>query len=242
MYSNNNDCGAGYGGIGLLVLLIFIAMFAGNGNGGLFGGRNGGDTAAETAALVQQDNLRGQVSGISSRQEWQGQLLGGAVQGIERTRDAVAELDTKICQAVNNLTQQNNATQRQISECCCDLRHQLDTQFCQTNQNILNSQNVILNTIQQNKFEALQTENQNLKAALAVQNANCAREADTREILNRVDDLGRGAFPGGPGFPGYPGGGGAAFGTSLIAALNNLNTTQQAILAKIGTTTTTTTA
>lgn len=227
MYNNNNCDTAALGGVGLLVILIFFAMFSGNGNG--FWGNGSANTAAETASLVQQDNLRSQVSGISSRQEWQGQLLGGAVQGIERTRDAVAELDTKICQAVNNLTQQNNGLQNQIASSFCDLRHQLDTQFCQTNQNIINSQNLILNTIQQNKFEAVKAENADLKTALATQAASCAREADTRAILSAIgSNRCCNTLP-----PVNP-------DTAIVTALQNLNTTQQAILAKLSTTSTAT--
>lgn len=231
MYCNNdNGMGCGYGGVGLLVLLIFFAMFANNGNGGFFGG-NGSNTATEAASLVQQDNTRAQVAGIASNQNWQGQLIGGAVQGIERTRDAVAALDAKLCQVTNNLTQQVNALSTQNQQCCCDLRHQLDTNFCATNQNITNAKNEILTTLQQNKFEALQAENQNLKVALATQQANCAREADTRLLAGKIDSL-SGCRPAACGCcPTAQG----SFESQLVAALTAINATQQQILAKLST-------
>lgn len=182
MYSDNGGC---YGGIRLLVLLIFFAMFANNGgDGGIFGngGNRSASTAAATDALIQQSNMRSEVAGIASRQDWHGQLLGGAVQGIERTRDAVAALDTKLCQEANNRAQQINALSNQLQSCCCDFQHQLDL----TNRGIIDAKNDVLNVIQQNKYEALQNENKSLKAALALKDANCARDAQTDRIIDAV--------------------------------------------------------
>ncbi len=186
---NGNGWGGAFG-CEFLIVVLFLAMFSGNGWGG-WGNNGSGQTAAETAALVQQDNLRANVANNGAKLDWNTQLTGGAVQGIERTRDAVSALDTKICQAVNNLTQQNNQTQRQIADCCCETRHQLDNQFCATNRNITDAKNDILQAMAADRLAAVTAERDNLKVALATKEAACSREEDTRTILAAIQ-AGRG--------------------------------------------------
>lgn len=182
----NGMCYGGFGaGLELIVLMLFFAMgFGNNGNGGFFG--NNGNTAAETAALVQQDNLRSIASNTNATVGWNQQLLGGAVQALERIGDKVdrnlantqqqfGRLDTNLCQLGNNIAQQINAVQTNMND-----------KFCATNQHIDCAKDQVIAYLNDQRIQALQQQNSDLKVALATQQANCAREADTRAILAAI--------------------------------------------------------
>ena len=181
--SNEYGYGCGFG-VEMIVLLIFFAMFA-NGNGnGLF--TNNGNTAAETAALVQQDNLRSLAANTNATLGWNQQLLGGAVQALERIGDKVdrnlantqqqfGRLDTNLCQLGNNIAQQVNAVQTNMND-----------KFCQTNQHIDCAKDTILAYLNEQRYQQLQQQYNDLKVAYATNQARCEREADTRTILNAI--------------------------------------------------------
>ncbi len=186
---NGNGWGCGFGS-DFLIVVLFLAMFGMNGWGGGWGNNGSGQTAAETAALVQQDNLRANVANNGAKLEWNTQLTGGAVQGIERTRDAVSDLDAKICAAVNNLTQQNNATNQRIADCCCEnrmqiatLQNNLDSRFCATNQHITDAKSEILQQMAADRLAAVTAERDAYKTALAVQTAECNADRRHQETL-----------------------------------------------------------
>lgn len=223
---NGYGCYGGFGaGLELIVLMLFFAMgFNNNGNGGFFG--NGNNTAAETAALVQQDNLRSIASNTQATVGWNQQLLGGAVTALERIGDKVdrnlantqqqfGRLDTNLCQLGNNIAQQINAVQTNMND-----------KFCHTNQHIDCAKDQILAYLNEQRIQALQQQNSDLKVALATQQANCAREADTRAILAAIQQgngCGRG-FDGGCGSAfGWGGGCGANYQNAVIAGLAGIN-------------------
>lgn len=185
MSDYNGNCGLG--GIGeIIVLMLFFAM-ANNGNGGLFGNNN--NTAAETAALVQQDNLRQLAGQTNSTLGWNTQLTGGLVQAAERIGDKVdrnlantqqqfGRLDTNLCQVTNNLTQQING-----------LQTNMDARFCATNQHIDCVKDQIIGYMTQKEIESLRQQLQDTKGLLAVQQANCDRDSNTRTLLEAIHGI-----------------------------------------------------
>lgn len=189
MVDNNNNgyCGwgGGFGGWEIIVLMLFFGMWGGNGFGG-----NNGNTAAETAALVQQDNLRQLAGQTNSTLNWNTQLTGGLVTAAERIGDKVdrnlantqqqfGRLDTNLCQVTNNLTQQINA-----------LQTNMDARFCATNQHIDCAKDQILGYMTQKEIENLRAQLQDTKGLLAVQQANADRESNTRTILSAIANIG----------------------------------------------------
>lgn len=223
---NNGNCGWGGWGAEIIILMLFFAM-ANNGNG-FFGGGN--NTAAETAALVQQDNLRQLAGQTNSTLNWNTQLTGGLVQAAEKIGDKVdrnlantqqqfGRLDTNLCQVTNNLTQQINATNTNI-----------DRQFCQTNQHIDGIKDQIIGYMTQQQIQALQQQNADLKVLLATQQANCAREADTRSILAAIAQNGQhGCCNGGVPFNGGFGWGNVCNGNYYNTVIANLATMNQSL-------------
>lgn len=182
---NNNGCGwGGAWGADIIILLLFFAMFGGNNGWG-----NNGNTAAETAALVQQDNLRQLAGQTNSTLNWNTQLTGGLVQAAERIGDKVdrnlantqqqfGRLDTNLCQVTNNLTQQLNGLQSNI-----------DARFCATNQHIDCVKDQVIGYMTQKEIETLRQQLQDTKGLLAVQQANCDRENNTRTLLEAIHGL-----------------------------------------------------
>lgn len=184
-YNNGGwGCGCGWGAE-MLILLIFFALFA-NGNNG-WGNNNGNAaTAAETAALVQQDNLRANVANIGAQTNWTQQLTGGLVQAAERIGDKVdrneatmqqlaGQQQLNLCQLGNNLTQQLNGINTNINE-----------KSCATNAHIDGAKDQIIGYLVQQQLAQLQQQNADLKVALATKTAEYSREADKNEILNAI--------------------------------------------------------
>ncbi len=176
-------CGCGWGAE-MLILLIFFALFA-NGNNGW--GNNGNTaTAAETAALVQQDNLRANVANIGAQTNWTQQLTGGLVQAAERIGDKVdrnqatmqqlaGQEQLNLCQLGNNLTQQLNGINTNINE-----------KSCATNAHIDGAKDQIIGYLVQQQIAQLQQQNADLKVALATRQAEYSRETDKNEILAAI--------------------------------------------------------
>lgn len=169
----------------MLILLIFFALFA-NGNNG-WGNNNGNTaTAAETAALVQQDNLRANVANIGAQTNWTQQLTGGLVQAAERIGDKVdrnqatmqqlaGQEQLNLCQLGNNLTQQLNGINTNINE-----------KSCATNAHIDGAKDQIIGYLVQQQIAQLQQQNADLKVALATRQAEYSRETDKNEILAAI--------------------------------------------------------
>ena len=187
MSNEYNAGGFGYGcgwGAEMLILLIFFALFA-NGNNGWCNNGNAA-TAAETAALVQQDNLRANVANIGAQTNWTQQLTGGLVQAAERIGDKVdrnaatmqqlaGQEQLNLCQLGNNLTQQLNGINTNINE-----------KACATNAHIDCAKDQIIGYMVQQQIAQLQQQNADLKVALATKTAEYSRETDKNEILAAI--------------------------------------------------------
>lgn len=122
----NDNSGFG-GAVGLLVLLIaFGAM--NNGNGGIFGG--GGNTASETAALVEQNATAKQVAAngaaLTSILERTGGITEATVRGFDNVGNQVRDLDSKLCQLGNNIAMGQRDIIQSQRDCCCATEKAID--------------------------------------------------------------------------------------------------------------------
>ena len=229
----------GYGGfVGLLVLLIVFGMWGGNGWGGNNGWGNGNTaaTATETAALVQQDNLRSQVSGIQSTVNYNHQFLTGMANGIDRLQAQVAEQDTKLCQLGNNISSQFTAAQFANQQ-----------QFCSLKRDIIDNRLALENKLNAQAVAALQEKADMYKQQLERQTLMCSQNEQTNTIVNAIERNGGGVFPGACGgpFPGNPGyqaqmlsalqtiAAGVTTTNNTLTALSNTATSNTATLAEI---------
>ena len=122
---NDNN---GFGGaVGILVLLIALgAMQNGNG-GGIFGG---GNTAADTAALVEQNATAKQVAAngaaLTSLLERVGGNVEATVRGFDNVGNQVRDLDSKLCQLGNNVAMGQRDIIQSQRDCCCATEKAID--------------------------------------------------------------------------------------------------------------------
>lgn len=157
--------GSGFGGFGngngifdLAALLIVGGIFGGFGWGGGFGGFGGGGiagattTAAETAALVGQQQVADRVASINTGVDAVAGIATANGVKIETVKDAVTNgfyaNQTSLCSLGNNIAQQFNAATMngmqnhnnltsQLTEmrfanaqCCCDTKGLIQSGFC----------------------------------------------------------------------------------------------------------------
>lgn len=111
MTRNNNGYGdGGFGGGGWFMwifALLLLPMMTGN---GFFSGRSGQPvTEAGLCDAMNFNNLENAVGRLSDNQA-----------AIAR------QTDNAICQLGYSALQQTNETQRQLSDCCCDIRRGID--------------------------------------------------------------------------------------------------------------------
>lgn len=154
----------GFGGFGFdaLILLLFFGLMGGGmwggfgGFGGGFGGYGGFQqattTAAETAALVGQQQVADRVAGIATGVDAVAGLVTAQSTKLETVKDAVVNgfyaNQTNLCQSFNNVAQQFNALTMQginnhnnltsqltdmrfaQQQCCCDTKNLIQSSFC----------------------------------------------------------------------------------------------------------------
>lgn len=165
-YNNNGGCcngglfggvGAGFGIEALILLLFFGAL--GGGMWGGFGGFGGGrgleqatTTAAETAALVGQQQVADRVASINTGVDAVNGIATANGVKIDGVKDVVTNgffaNQTNLCELGNNIAQQfntaamngmqnhNNLTAQLTDmrfanqQCCCDTRQLIQSSFC----------------------------------------------------------------------------------------------------------------
>lgn len=207
---NRND-GMGWGGDGAWWLIVlFLFVFCGWGNGGFGGFGGGGQSGYDTRADIQRgfDNqavitkLDGITNGICDSTF--------ALNNTMTTGFSNAELSR--CNQQAALMQQLSSMAAQNQSCCCetqrlvergfaDTNYNLSTQSCDTRntiqnatRDILENQNsnsrAILDFLTQDKISTLQSENQALRLAASQSNQNAvlmaAMDANKAEILRRT--------------------------------------------------------
>lgn len=170
-YNDNGGCcgGGGWGfpfignmgGFGMgyewLIFILFFGMWGWGGNGGFgFGGARGLEqattTAAETAALVGQQQVADRVAGIATGVDAVAGLVSAQGTKLETVKDAVTNgffaNQTNLCELGNNIAQQFNAQTLQginnhnnltsqltemrfaAQQCCCDTKQLIQSSFC----------------------------------------------------------------------------------------------------------------
>lgn len=168
-YNNDGCCGGGMGfpfmgnmmgfGYEWIIMLLFFGMFGWGGGGFGWGGGFGGrgleqatTTAAETAALVGQQQVADRVAGIATGVDAVAGIVTANGVKIETVKDAVTNgfyaNQRDLCQLGNNIAQQfsaqtmnnmqnhNNLTSQLTdmrfanAQCCCDTKQLIQSSFC----------------------------------------------------------------------------------------------------------------
>lgn len=172
----NEENYGGFGGLaGLIVLILVFGFMGGNGWGG-FGGGNSATTATETAALVQQDNLRSQVSGIASLQQFNQQFTAGIASGIDKLQAQVAQQDVSMCQLGNNIAQQFNNAQFANQQ-----------QFCSLRQEIIDNRIALENRLTEQAMAALNEKANMYKEQFNSLQLKCSQDNQTNILLNAIN-------------------------------------------------------
>lgn len=195
MYSDNDGWSCGGGG---WWMFFIFALFFGGMNGGMWGGWGGAGggalgmsslTAAETSQMIQQDNLRATAANTNAKLDWATSIASGNATKLEGVKDAVTNgffaEQTQLCQLGNNLnnsirdnrdafTAGFTALQHQIASAKCDLEHQMDRNQCEALRAVADSKAEILGYMRQEKIDALEARNLELKGQLS-QNAQTAQ-------------------------------------------------------------------
>lgn len=143
----NDRCKDGnWGDGGMLIVLFLILILGFGGNGGWFGGRNG--AGAEAAGIDRTifnqsnfENLANAISTQGTRQEMAiNQLANNFNCTAGQVQMALAGLDKQLALTNGNVVNaiQNVGCQlgQQISSCCCETRRAIDNQGCQTRADI----------------------------------------------------------------------------------------------------------
>ena len=170
-YNNDGCCGggmgfpfmngAGFGGFGYewIIMLLFFGMFGWGGGGFGWGGGFGGrgleqatTTAAETSALISQQNTADRVAAIGADVRQVLGQTGGIIEAVNtvgnRSQDGFAGVRQDMCQQAYNTAQQfNGVTLQGINnyngltsqitdmrfaqqQCCCDTKQLIQSSFC----------------------------------------------------------------------------------------------------------------
>lgn len=190
-YNNDGGC-CNSGGLGnmmgfgfeALILLLFFGLMGGGmwgGWGGMgFGGgfQQATTTAAETAALVGQQQVADRVAGIATGVDAVAGLVTAQGTKLETVKDAVTNgffaNQTNLCELGNNIAQQFNAAAMngmqnhnnltsQLTEmrfanqqCCCDTKNLIQSSFCD-----------LRHQMQSDKCDTMQAMNANTAAIMA---------------------------------------------------------------------------
>jgi hypothetical protein len=170
-YNNDGSCCGGYGfpfggmggfGYDAWILLLFFGMWGGGmwGGNGMFGRGWGAGygleqattTAAETAALVGQQQVADRVASIATGVDAVAGLVSAQGTKLETVKDAVTNgffaQQTNLCELGNNIAQQFNAQTMQgmnnyngltnqltemrfaNAQCCCDTKQMFQSGLC----------------------------------------------------------------------------------------------------------------
>lgn len=180
----------GMGGFGFdaLILLLFFGLMGGGmwggfgGFGGGFGGYGGFQqattTAAETAALVGQQQVADRVAGIATGVDAVAGLVTAQGAKLETVKDAVTNgffaEQTQLCQLGNSIAQQFNAAamngmqnqnalvallndmRAENAKCCCESKYQAAADKCEVLGAISASESRILAQLNADKFDRMQ--------------------------------------------------------------------------------------
>ena len=224
---NNGSCCGGWGmpfggfmngmggfGFDALILLLFFGLMGGGmwggfgGFGGGFGGYGGFQqattTAAETAALVGQQQVADRVAGIATGVDAVAGLVTAQGTKLETVKDAVTNgffaEQTQLCQLGNNIAQQFNAAamngmqnqnalvallndmRAENAKCCCENKYQAAADKCEVLGAISASESRILAQLNADKFDRMQDK----LAAANERNSQLKSQLDRQEDTSRL--------------------------------------------------------
>ena len=197
IYGNGGGFGNGFGGDGLIGLIIILALLGWGGNGFGFGGFGGGaglQGMATRADINEGFALQNITSGIQGIQQ-------GICDGVYALNNSINNgfhgVDNAICNLGYNVQSGFNTLGHQISDCCCTtqraidgVRYDMATQACDIKHAINDSTRQVLDFLTTDKIATLQAENQSLKfkASQAEQNAfiTANQNAQTAELIRRL--------------------------------------------------------
>ena len=163
--------------------------------GGMWGGFGGGyggfaqstTTAAETSALISQQNTADRVAAIAADTRQVLGQTGGIIEAVNtvgnRAQDGFARVDSSLCQLGNNIAMQavnnhNNLTS-QLTEMrfayqhgANDTQQKLGQLECSLTNKIESAKSEILGAMQAQRMAELEAKNLELKGLLSQQNQN----------------------------------------------------------------------
>ena len=183
----NNCKRDGWGDNGMLIVLFLILILGFGNGGGLFGNRGvvGADAMGIDRTIYNQsnfENLSNAINTQGTRQEMAIQSLANNLNcDVNSIKSALCGLDKQLALTNGNVINaiQNVGCQlgQQTSECCCRINANLDKGFCNVNSNIQDVRFLISST---------QAAQDNLiQSQFAAQNAYLAeqfRQAEMREL------------------------------------------------------------
>lgn len=206
--------GAGFGIEALILLLFFGALGGGMWGGfGGFGGARGLEqattTAAETAALVGQQQVADRVASINTGVDAVNGIATANGVKIDGVKDVVTNgffaNQTNLCELGNNISQQFNAAQvagmqnhnnltAQLTDmrfanqqCCCDTKQLIQSSFCDLRHQLASDKCETLRAIADSKADILarmtQQEMDALRAANSDLKAQVSQDAQTARLL-----------------------------------------------------------
>lgn len=211
-YNTDGCCGCGTGfpfmGNGLMggfgyewiIMLLFFGMFGWGGGGFGWGGGFGGrgleqatTTAAETAALVGQQQVADRVAGIATGVDAIAGIATANGLKIETVKDAVTNgfyaNQRDLCQLGNNIAQQfsaqtmngmqnhNNLTAQLTdmrfaqAQCCCDTKQLIQSSFCDLRHQMAMDKCDTMQAIERSKADILGAWSARAMAELEAKNA-----------------------------------------------------------------------
>ena len=201
---NNGNCGNGWGGgfvemlIAMIMLFLFPMFFGGFG-GGMWGGMggwgNGGMMAAANGTLTRADlcsefnfnGLENAVRGVTQGlcdgfYAMQNSINGlgmNVMQGFHGVDNAICNMGYQTQQGFNAtqmaMMQGQNALQAQLAQCCCDQRAGLaDLKYQMATDTC-----AVTNTIQNTTRDVIDNQNANSRAILDALNANYIRTLES---------------------------------------------------------------
>jgi hypothetical protein len=212
--------GNGNGIFDLAALLIVGGIFGGFGWGGGFGGYGGGaaglagttTAAAETAALIGQQNTADRVAAIGADVRQVLGQTGGIIEAVNtvgnRAQDGFARVDTNLCQLGNNIGQQfsaqtmnnmqnhNNLTSQLTemrfanAQCCCDTKGLIQSGFCTLDHQLERNNATVLRAVaaegEATRAMLRDIQTNRLQEELAAAKAQLSQNAQTAAIVSAI--------------------------------------------------------
>lgn len=191
-------------GDGGMLIVLFLILILGFGNGGGFFGRGGqGDVAGVDRTVVNEANYSRMLDAIGGNREAISQLAQTLNCDVNAVQTALAGVDKQLavnqgsiinaiqsccCNVRQEVAQSQNAIQSQLSKCCCDTNLNIERQGCQTRSDIQDTRFLIQATAsaQDNLVQGLfNAQNQ----YLADQFCQIKSREDQREIQALRDRL-----------------------------------------------------